>query len=119
MIVSSQYLEGISKRKVTFTLDKRVTGSHIIDESLQVRLCQSIGAIVSEVEIFSFEISLINVIAFASQEILDFILRDYVEPWYGILSDDEEFTKSVRDTAQKIAINIANRLILTHFLKQY
>ncbi|XP_011499645.1 PREDICTED: sorting nexin-13-like [Ceratosolen solmsi marchali] len=73
-----QYLLEESKKKVTFTLDKRVTGSHIIDESLQ--------------------------------EILDFVLRDYVEPWYGALTDDEEFTKSVRDTAQKIAINIANRV---------
>ena len=43
------------------------------------------------------------------QEILDFVLRDYVEPWYSVLTNDEEFTKSVRDTAQKIAINIANR----------
>ncbi|XP_034946039.1 sorting nexin-13-like [Chelonus insularis] len=71
-------LREFSKSTVTFTLDKRVTGSHIIDESLQ--------------------------------EILDFIMRDYVEPWYGVLTDDEEFTKSVRDTAQKIAINIANRV---------
>ncbi|XP_024944002.1 sorting nexin-13 isoform X2 [Cephus cinctus] len=73
-----QLLDETSKRKVTFTSDRRVTGSHIIDESLQ--------------------------------EILDFVLRDYIEPWYGSLTDDEEFTKSVRDTAQKIAINIANRV---------
>lgn len=46
---------------------------------------------------------------FSLQEILDFVLRDYVEPWYSVLTDDEEFTKSVRDTAQKIAINVANR----------
>ncbi|XP_074109912.1 sorting nexin-13 [Cotesia typhae] len=68
----------LSKSKVAFTLDKRVTGSHIIDESLQ--------------------------------EILDFIIRDYVEPWYSVLTNDEEFIKSVRDTAQKVAINIANRV---------
>ncbi|XP_058808919.1 sorting nexin-13-like isoform X2 [Phymastichus coffea] len=67
-----------SKKKVAFTLDRRVTGSHVIDESLQ--------------------------------EILDFVLRDYIEPWYSVLTNDEEFTKSVRDTAQKIAINIANRV---------
>lgn len=71
-------LKELSQAKVTFTLDKRVTGSHIIDESLQ--------------------------------EILDFVLRDYVEPWYSSLTDDEEFTKSVRDTAQKVAINVANRV---------
>ncbi|KAK0176034.1 hypothetical protein PV328_000212 [Microctonus aethiopoides] len=73
-----RHFEELSKAKVTFTLDKRVTGSHIIDESLQ--------------------------------EILDFVLRDYVSPWYNVLTDDEEFTKSVRDTAQKIAIHIANRV---------
>ncbi|KAJ8688132.1 hypothetical protein QAD02_023927 [Eretmocerus hayati] len=67
-----------SEKKESYTLDRRVTGSHVIDESLQ--------------------------------EILDFVLRDYVEPWYSILTDDEEFTKSVRDTSQKIAINIANRV---------
>ncbi|XP_057319343.1 sorting nexin-13-like isoform X2 [Microplitis mediator] len=73
-----RHLKGLSNSKVAFTLDKRVTGSHIIDESLQ--------------------------------EILDFIIRDYVEPWYSVLTNDEEFIKSVRDTAQKIAINIANRV---------
>ncbi|XP_023248571.1 sorting nexin-13-like [Copidosoma floridanum] len=73
-----QRLLGESKKKVTVTSDKRVTGSQVIDESLQ--------------------------------EILDFVLRDYVEPWYSVLTNDEEFTKSVRDTAQKIAINIANRV---------
>lgn len=73
-----QLLDDASKHKAKFTADKRVTGSHVIDESLQ--------------------------------EILDFILRDHIEPWYGRLTDDEEFTKSVRDTAQKIAINLANRV---------
>ncbi|XP_063987704.1 sorting nexin-13-like [Diachasmimorpha longicaudata] len=71
-------IDELSKSKVTFTLDKRVTGSPIIDESLQ--------------------------------EILDFVLRDYVEPWYSVLTNDDEFPRSVRDTAQKIAINIANRV---------
>ncbi|XP_046424100.1 sorting nexin-13-like isoform X2 [Neodiprion virginianus] len=73
-----QQLDDAYKNKVKFTSDRRVTGSHVIDESLQ--------------------------------EILDFILRDHVEPWYGRLTDDEEFPKSVRDTAQKIAINLANRV---------
>ena len=31
-----QYLLEESKKKESFTLDRRVTGSHIIDESLQV-----------------------------------------------------------------------------------
>ncbi|XP_029054590.1 sorting nexin-13-like isoform X1 [Osmia bicornis bicornis] len=73
-----QYILDVSKQKMTFTLDKRITGSRIIDESLQ--------------------------------EILDFVIRDYVEPWYNVITDDEEFIYSVRDTAQKIAINIANRV---------
>ncbi|KAL6437310.1 hypothetical protein ACFW04_005074 [Cataglyphis niger] len=73
-----QYILDLSKERMTFTLDKRITGSRIIDESLQ--------------------------------EILDFLIRDYVEPWYSVVTDDEEFIYSVRDTAQKIAINVANRV---------
>ncbi|XP_014481549.1 PREDICTED: sorting nexin-13-like [Dinoponera quadriceps] len=73
-----QYILDLSKEKMTFTLDRRITGSRIIDESLQ--------------------------------EILDFLIRDYVEPWYTVITDDEEFIYSVRDTAQKIAINVANRV---------
>ncbi|CAK9818287.1 Sorting nexin-13 [Anthophora quadrimaculata] len=73
-----QFILDLSKEKLNFTLDRRITGSRIIDESLQ--------------------------------EILDFVIRDYVEPWYSIITDDEEFIYSVRDTAQKIAINIANRV---------
>ncbi|KYM75577.1 Sorting nexin-13 [Atta colombica] len=73
-----QYILDLSKERMTFTLDRRITGSCIIDESLQ--------------------------------EILDFLIRDYVEPWYSIVTDDEEFIYSVRDTAQKIAINVANRV---------
>ncbi|KAL6259662.1 hypothetical protein P5V15_009578 [Pogonomyrmex californicus] len=73
-----QYILDLSKEKMTFTLDRRITGSRIIDESLQ--------------------------------EILDFLIRDYVEPWYSVVTDDEEFIYSVRDTAQKIAINVANRV---------
>lgn len=34
-----------------------------------------------------------------------------MEPWYSVITDDEEFIYSVRDTAQKIAINIANRYV--------
>ncbi|XP_033337344.1 sorting nexin-13 isoform X1 [Megalopta genalis] len=73
-----QYILELSKDKLNLTLDKRITGSRIIDDSLQ--------------------------------EILDFVIRDYVKPWYSVITDDEEFICSVRDTAQKIAINIANRV---------
>ncbi|KAK2580520.1 hypothetical protein KPH14_006255 [Odynerus spinipes] len=73
-----QYILNLSKEKITFTLDRRITGSRIIDESLQ--------------------------------EILDFIIRDYVQSWYSSITDDKEFLYSVRNNAQKIAINIANRI---------
>ena len=81
-----------------------MTGSHIIDESLQV----SVTTIFVHEKILTLtKICYYHLVIL--KEILDFILRDYVEPWYSILTNDEEFTKSVRDTAQKIAINIANR----------
>ncbi|XP_043466111.1 sorting nexin-13-like [Leptopilina heterotoma] len=67
-----------SKEKMTFSQDRRITGSRIIDESLQ--------------------------------EILDFVLRDYVESWYSNFTNDQEFLHSVRDTAQKIMINVSNRV---------
>ncbi|XP_012227771.1 sorting nexin-13-like isoform X2 [Linepithema humile] len=73
-----QNIVDVSGERMTFTLDTRITGSRIIDESLQ--------------------------------EILEFTLRDYVQPWYGNISDDKDFTCSVRDTAQKIAINVANQV---------
>lgn len=58
--------------------DNRVTGSELIDSSLQ--------------------------------EILGYIIRDYIRPWYGLISRDKEFTDvTVRKTAQTLAINISNR----------
>lgn len=58
--------------------DNRVTGSELIDSSLQ--------------------------------EILGYILRDYVTPWYSLISVDNEFAEvTVKRTAQTLAINISNR----------
>lgn len=58
--------------------DNRVTGSDIIDSSLQ--------------------------------EILGYIIRDYIIPWYNLISLDNEFTqKTIKKTAQSLAINISNR----------
>lgn len=58
--------------------DNRVTGSDLIDSSLQ--------------------------------EILGYILRDYVTPWYSLISMDNEFSEiTVKRTAQTLAINISNR----------
>lgn len=58
--------------------DNRVTGSELIDSSLQ--------------------------------EILGYIIRDYVTPWYSLISMDNEFSDAtVKRTAQTLAINISNR----------
>lgn len=67
----------ISPRKKQKT-DNRVTGSDVIDSSLQ--------------------------------EILGYIIRDYINPWYNLISVDTEFTEvAVKETAQTLAINISNR----------
>ncbi|XP_066157818.1 sorting nexin-13-like isoform X1 [Euwallacea fornicatus] len=59
--------------------DSRVTGSELIDSSLQ--------------------------------EILGYIVRDYVQPWYSLISVNTEFPQvTVRETAQTFAINISNRI---------
>ncbi|KAJ3654689.1 hypothetical protein Zmor_013862 [Zophobas morio] len=59
--------------------DNRVTGSELIDSSLQ--------------------------------EILGYIIRDYISPWYNLISKDSEFTNTtVRKSAQTFAINISNRV---------
>lgn len=58
--------------------DDRVTGSELIDSSLQ--------------------------------EILGFIIRDYVKSWYNLISSDPEFYEmTVRQTVKTIAVNISNR----------
>lgn len=67
-----------SPEKVQKT-DSRVTGSELIDSSLQ--------------------------------EILGYIVRDYISPWYNLISRDTEFTNvTIRKTAQTFAINISNRV---------
>lgn len=67
----------LSPKKVQKT-DHRVTGSELIDSSLQ--------------------------------EVLGYIIRDYIQPWYSLISRDKEFTDvTIRKTAQTLAINISNR----------
>ncbi|XP_050302654.1 sorting nexin-13-like [Anthonomus grandis grandis] len=69
----------LSSPKKLLKSDSRVTGSELIDSSLQ--------------------------------EILGYIIRDYIEPWYRLVSIDNEFLNtSVRDTAQSFAVNISNRV---------
>ena len=60
-----------------YRLDRRLTGSSLIDESLQ--------------------------------EILGYILRDQVAPWYNYLSGHPELPHQIRLTAQKIIVNFATR----------
>jgi hypothetical protein len=43
------------------------------------------------------------------QEIIGYVLRDYVSPWYDRLSANEEFPHEIRQTAQKIIITFAGR----------
>lgn len=75
---SLQVVKKLSNPKKELKYDNRVTGSDIIDSSLQ--------------------------------EILGYIIRDYIIPWYNLISLDKEFPqKTVKKTAQSLAINISNR----------
>jgi len=58
-------------------LDKRLTGSSVIDDALQ--------------------------------EMLQYIIRDYIENWYGLISSDAEFLYESRQNLQNLTINISNR----------
>ncbi|XP_034255128.1 sorting nexin-13 [Thrips palmi] len=62
----------------TYKLDKRLTGSQLIDESLQ--------------------------------EILGYIIRDQVEPWYDRVSAHPQFPHQVRATAQQVIVSFSNRV---------
>jgi len=61
----------------SYKADRRLTGSHVIDESLQ--------------------------------EIIGYVLRDYVFPWYDRLSASEEFPHEIRLTAQRVIVMFAGR----------
>lgn len=41
-ILRLQYILDLSRERMTFTLDRRITGSRIIDESLQVHIYRTI-----------------------------------------------------------------------------
>lgn len=43
------------------------------------------------------------------QEIIGYLIRDYIYVWYDKISDDEEFCYYVKSTGQKIVIEIASR----------
>lgn len=51
-----------------------------------------------------------ELIDFSLQEILGYIIRDYISPWYNLISKEADFTEvTVKKTAQTSAINISNR----------
>lgn len=73
-----KFLSKLDSPKRILKSDHRVTGSDLIDSSLQ--------------------------------EILGYIIRDYILPWYHLISRDKEFPEvAVRQTAQIVAVNISNR----------
>ncbi|XP_071451053.1 sorting nexin-13-like [Hetaerina americana] len=59
-------------------VDKRLTGSTVIDDSLQ--------------------------------EILAYVFRDYIYPWYERISPNEEFPKEIRQVARTVVVEFASRM---------
>lgn len=51
-----------------------------------------------------------DVIDSSLQEIFGYIIRDYVSPWYNLISSNTEFGDlGVRKSGQNLAINMSNR----------
>ncbi|KAK6618548.1 hypothetical protein RUM43_012939 [Polyplax serrata] len=44
------------------------------------------------------------------QDIIGYLIRDYIYVWYDKISDDEEFYYHIRNTGQKIVVHIAARM---------
>lgn len=42
-------------------------------------------------------------------DIIGYVIRDYLYPWYDRVSEDEAFSYHIRDSAQKAVVNIAAR----------
>lgn len=78
-LIVFQLVHCVKKQKNLKKSDQRVTGSDLIDNSLQ--------------------------------EIFGYIIRDYIQPWYCLISSDKDFLESgVRRSAQTLAINVSNRV---------
>lgn len=45
------------------------------------------------------------------QEVLNLLLRDYLESWYNKVSSNPEFPYEVRKTIQKLAVNFSGRFV--------
>ena len=72
-----QVMQLVDAPPPSYKADRRLTGSQVIDESLQ--------------------------------EIIGYVLRDYVFPWYDRLSANEEFPHEIRLTAQRVIVTFAGR----------
>ena len=59
------------------SMDKRLSGSSIIDDAVQ--------------------------------DVFQYIIRDYVENWYSLVTKETEFLFESKQFLQKIAINASNR----------
>lgn len=53
------------------------------------------------------------------QDIIGYLIRDYIYVWYDKISDDEEFYYHIRNTGQKIVVHIAARFVTIHDLKSF
>ncbi|BES92879.1 Sorting nexin C terminal [Nesidiocoris tenuis] len=73
-----EVVEKLRAEKTILKADKRLTGSHVIDEQLQ--------------------------------EILDFVIRDFVYPWYDQVSDNEEIPHEIRVAIQNVIVGFSNRV---------
>lgn len=49
-------------------------------------------------------------------EIFGYLMKDYVTPWYSIITSDKEFEEGIRQTAQSVAINLSNRIKTVNWL---
>ncbi|XP_043922126.1 sorting nexin-13-like [Protopterus annectens] len=75
-------LEEMKKEARIIKIDRRVTGSSIIDEPLQ--------------------------------QVIQFVLRDYIQYWYYTLSDDESFLLEIRQTVQNALVQFSTRKAHLH-----
>lgn len=81
--VNFQIVQLLILPKTLHKTDQRVTGSDVIDSSLQ--------------------------------EIFGYIIRDYITPWYHLISNDTEFPdKAVKKSGQSLAINVSNRYVVMY-----
>uniref|UniRef100_A0A0A9ZC45 Sorting nexin-13 n=1 Tax=Lygus hesperus TaxID=30085 RepID=A0A0A9ZC45_LYGHE len=73
-----EVVEKLRVSKKSLKVDRRLTGSQVIDEQLQ--------------------------------EILDFVIRDYVHPWYDHVSENEEIPLEIRVAIQNVIVAFSNRV---------